>query len=460
MAVWSKAAFSEIPDDLRLDAEYYQPEYLSQAGIVTSLTYKTVADLAEVSDGNHLSISEKFSEFGIRYLRGQDLKEFFISDADPIYIPEDEYQKIERSHMLPGDILLGIVGTIGSVGFVTDRHGPLTGNCKLAIVRSRGIEPEYLAAFFLSRLGQNEIHRRTRGTVQMGLILPDLKTIPVPLLSNTQRSIIAEKVRLSYEKRQESVAHYAQAERLFLSELGLEDLDLSPTLFYVRPYSETGQVNRLDAEFFQPKYTRVMEVLESTKPKRIVPLGEFLSFLTNGHTPLHHDLSNGDVPFLTAEHVFDFHINYESEKRILRKHHVGELKQTRLEKGDCLITIKGRIGNMAIAENFNGPLNINQDVALLRLKNGLPSYYLAAYLNSQVGKAFTLQYCTGQINPFLGLGNIRLLPIPVYYGPRMDKISSKAEEIVLMARAANDDSRHLLEGAKQMVEEAVLGGSR
>jgi hypothetical protein len=456
MAVWSRVRFSEIPNDLRCDAEYYQPEYLSQVGVITSGPFKTVSNLADVSDGNHMSISEQFSDSGVRYLRGQDLKEFFISDADPIYIPDGEYRKLRRSHMFPGDILVGIVGTIGSVGFVTDRHGPLTGNCKLAIVRSRDIEPEYLAAFFCSRLGQSEIQRRTRGTVQMGLILPDLKSIPVPILSKTERQRIVAKITASYSKRVESADLYDQAKRLFLTELGVADLDLSSTLCYARPFSQIRQVTRLDAEFFQPKYQRVLKVLESTKPQRIATFEECLAFLTNGHTPHHHDLSEGEVPFLTAEHVFDFRIDYDSDKRILREHHESELKRTRLKKGDCLITIKGRIGNAAIAEDFTGPVNINQDVALFRLKDGIPSYYVMAYLNSQAGQAFTRQYCTGQINPFLGLGNIRLLPIPVYEDRQMETIALKTEETVLKARAARDESRRLLEQAKRMVEEAVM----
>jgi hypothetical protein len=49
-----------------------------------------------------------------------------------------------------------------------------------------------------------------------------------------------------------------------------------------------------------------------------------------------------------AEHVSDFEVHYDSDKRIL-------------------LTIKGRVGNAALVEYLPGPANINQDVALLRL---------------------------------------------------------------------------------------------
>jgi restriction endonuclease S subunit len=86
--------------------------------------------------------------------------------------------------MFPGDVLVSIVGTIGSVGLVTDRHGKLTGSCKLAIIRPHALPAEYVAVYLASRPGQNEIERRIRGAVQMGLILPDMKEIPVPIPDN------------------------------------------------------------------------------------------------------------------------------------------------------------------------------------------------------------------------------------------------------------------------------------
>jgi hypothetical protein len=97
-------------------------------------------------------------------------------------------------------------------------------------------------------------------------------------------------------------------------------------------------------------------------------------------------------------------------------------------------------------------------VALFRLKDGMPPYYLMAYLNSQAGQAFTRRYCTGQINPFLGLGNIRQLPVPIYDSRRMECIAAKTEETVLQARAVGNESRCLLDEARRTVEVAVLNG--
>ena len=112
--------------------------------------------------------SEKSGKCHVFVRNVRNLRKKRRLDADPIYIPEKIYRTLTRSHMLAGDVLVGIVGTIGSVGLVTKRHGNLTGNCKLAIIRAHTLAPEYIAAYLGSRIGQNEIQRQIRGAVQMG----------------------------------------------------------------------------------------------------------------------------------------------------------------------------------------------------------------------------------------------------------------------------------------------------
>jgi hypothetical protein len=40
-----------------------------------------------------------------------------------------------------GDVLLSIVGTIGSVALVTEKYQHLTGSCKIAIIRPKSVNP-------------------------------------------------------------------------------------------------------------------------------------------------------------------------------------------------------------------------------------------------------------------------------------------------------------------------------
>lgn len=198
----------------RVDAEYYQPEYLVQDAKIADLNPRPLSTLAKVSDGNHVAIEDKFSDSGVRYLRGQDLTSFFISDSNPVYIPHHVYENLKRSHMKQGDVLLSVVGTIGNVALVTDKYQELTGSCKLAILRPKSINPYFLVAYLASSFCQAQIQRRVRGAVQQGLILPDLSLLPVPSASDEQVKKVERLVKQSIQQQKYSVSLYAQTQAL------------------------------------------------------------------------------------------------------------------------------------------------------------------------------------------------------------------------------------------------------
>ena len=85
-----------------------------------------------------------------------------------------------RSHLKKGDVLLSIVGTIGSLATVSS-SAQATCSCKLAILRPKKIaDSDVIALFLRCKYGQNQIKKFTRGAVQMGLILEDMEQIVIP----------------------------------------------------------------------------------------------------------------------------------------------------------------------------------------------------------------------------------------------------------------------------------------
>jgi hypothetical protein len=120
-----------------------------------------------------------------------------------------------------------------------------------------------------------------------------------------------------------------------------------------------------------------------------------------------------------------------------------------------LITIKGRAGNVAVVEHLPGPTNINQDVALLRLKPGYHPESVAGCLNSPAGKALTEQVRTGQINPFLGLGNLSQVLIPIFDEPRMAELGQKLQWHVEQDYLARREAKRLLAEARAEVERMI-----
>jgi type I restriction enzyme S subunit len=452
MAVWSSVEIEDLSEDFRLDAEHYQPEYLRQEKAMAKLPHVALGKVASVSDGNHLSIADDFADEGVRYLRGQDLSDFFIGDADPIYIPERTYKALARSHMFAGDVLVGIVGTIGSVGLVTKRHGKLTGNCKLAIVRARELPAEYLAAYLASRVGQNEIQRRIRGAVQMGLILPDLRNLPVIIPSDAQGIAVVRAVQGAERNRERSRELVAKAEKLLTASIGLAHLDLSVSLFYERDFSDLQAANRFGAEYFMPCKQRVLDAL-AAQPGRL--LGEHCSSVRElfdprdarrGENVRNFDLSDALDP------VLDDRVEPMSAVE------VGSTKKN-FRAGDIVISrLRSYLREIALVRTSPGvPAVGSSEFIVLRPREDAGSKLtpetLLIYLRSLPVQTILKWSQDGSQHPRFNEDDLLAIPVP----SSVERIAPKVDALVNEALTARAEAARLLEAAKSEVERLVLG---
>ena len=441
MAVWSSVRFNNLAEDLRIDADHYRPEYLRQTKVVNSLPHKKLIETARVSDGNHLTIASRFTDVGVRYLRGQDLSDFFISDVDPLYIPETDYTALSRSHMKPGDVLVGIVGTIGSVALVTERHGKLTGSCKLAIVRPHALASEYVAAYLASTPGQNEIQRRIRGAVQMGLILPDIKEIPIPIPSDSQSKLIVGIVRASQMQRANATRHYAEAEALLLSSLGLNKLDLSPSLFYVRHYSDTTTAGRVDAEYFSPRYQRVLNHLRQGGQTigDVAPLAE------------RKFLAEAGAAFSYIE-IGNLAGNGEAQAEVMEGGDAPSRAQWIVQPGDVISSTVRPIRRLsALISKEQAGYVCSSGFAVLH-PTGIEPEVLLAYLRLPIVCEILDLHTTASMYPAIPVEQLLRIPIALPAMSVRDRIVDK----VRAAFAARREAACLLDEAKSAVERLIL----
>lgn len=455
MAVWSSVDLEHLSVDFRLDAEHYQPEYLRQAKAMAKLLRVELCKVASVSDGNHLSIAEDFVESGVRYLRGQDLSDFFLSDADPIFIPESIYNTLTRSHMFPGDVLIGIVGTIGSVGLVTKRHGKLTGNCKLAIVRARSLPAEYIAAYLASHVGQNEIQRRVRGAVQMGIILPDLKNLPVVIPTDTQRDAVVKAVKGAERSRERSRQLVDEAEQLLTDSLGLSRLDLSDSQFYERDFADLQAASRFGAEYFMPCKQRVLDAL-AAKPGR--PLRELCrsvrdlfnaSDARRGDQVRNFDLTDALEPVL------------DNRVEPMSAIDVGSTKK-KLQAGDVVISrLRSYLREIALVRTTpDVPAVGSSEFIVLRQsekeKSGLTPESLLVYLRSLPVQTILKWSQDGSQHPRFTEEDLLAIPVP----QAVERVAPRLDKLVNDALAARAEAARLLERAKSEVERLVLGEAK
>ncbi len=199
---------------------------------------------------------------------------------------------------------------------------------------------------------------------------------------------------------------------------------------------------RFDSEFFKKEYLENKNIIESCEHESLENL---TTLITNGHTPLKADLSSGDIKFITAEFIQDF-IFLDVSKYISKKDNIV-LNRSRLFENDIIFTIKGKVANAVPIFNKKEELNINQDVARLVLNNKQSCFYITSFLNSKYGKLQSKHISTGQINPFIALGSLKKLKIPMF----SQSFQKAIEKLVKQAHENLDTSKTLYREAEALL---------
>lgn len=391
MTVSSTVEFADLLD-YRFDAECYQSDFLAAEHRIGTLRTRPMSDVANVSDGNHVSIAGHYAASGVRYLKGGELSDPFIDDTEPTLIPENIYASIPRAHVQLGDVLLSVIGTVGPVALVTDKYHRLSCSCKLAILRPHGINGSVLAAYLLSSTGQTLLRRRNRGSVQQGVVLPDIRKFPVPFFSDGLATKVARLIREAASQKALADQFYPEAEDELLERIGWGTLGRRPeALSYVRHFSEIAWEGRADAEFYRPFYAKLR--------KRLVTHGEVMANLVSrfdkGTQPVSYG-AGGVVVVVKSKQVTGRGLNLRSCLRTTSE--AWDDKPARLSEGDLVINSTGRgtLGRAAVVPPNRDKVVAAVDLIIPRLNRSmlLPEY-AALFFNSPLGLAQSDQFQTG-----------------------------------------------------------------
>lgn len=453
--VYSIIKKSQLEGARRLDAEYYQPEYLESQNALSRLSTKKLSEVCKISDGNHLTISDSFIDEGVRYLRGKDLNDFFISDDDPIYIPQNEYIKLGRSHILKDDVLLSIVGTVGMVSIVADSFDKLTGSCKIAILRSYRINPWFLSGFLSSRYGQHQIQRKVAGAVQMGIILKDLSEIVIPQFDYSDQTVVKEIIQRAYKKRIESETFYSQAEQILLEELGLQDFESKDRLYSVVKFSEIKKLGRMDAEYFEPHYKDIEKILKKFPQKRLEDICPLISYGTVPTSPY----TEEGVPYVKGTNLKNCFISHEKLDHLDNDSTKSLPRKVYLKKNDIIISQMGTVGRAAAVEESEEGWLFASFTIRARLSEKaldiLDPVYVALFINNVARPYYLLRrVAQASVRQNTDLPTIRDLKVPVLPKPTQQKIA----DLVRQSHEARKKAKELLEEAKRVVERLIEKG--
>src|SRR3989338_5323989 len=453
MAVFSTIQKSQLEGAKRLDAEYYQPEYLEVRKFLTSSTVlidvsKKITDFGAYSQMNFV----EYTDSGVRFLRNQDVGEFFLQDDDPVFVPEQTYEKLSLK-LEEYDIVTPRVGTLGNAAVVFRYQLPASANQNLAQIKPnlQKINPLYLATFLSSRFGQAQFDWLATGNVQPWLNLSQINSIKVFVPSLDVQNNIAQLATHALDVYKESRFLYTQAEGLLLEELGLKDFKADEDLYSIVNFSDIKGVNRMDAEYFQPKYERIISVSRAHGGKA---LGELVT-VKKGFEPGAGAYEDEGKIFIRVSSLSKYELIDKDQKYISKKLYEELKKEYEPKKGEILLT-KDASPGVAYVLDSGVECIISSGILRLRLKEKIDPDYLALCINSVVGQMQVERDAGGSIIANWKPEQVKSLIVPILPKATQEKIAGLVRE----SHAARKKANELLEEAKRKVEELIESKAR
>ena len=294
----------------------------------------------------------------------------------------------------------------------------------------------------------------------------EFKAFEIPLLPPSIQNHIVTIMRSAYDqkkrKEQEANALLDSIDDYVLKELGIEMPVVEEKKCFV-VYADEMAGRRVDSFYYQSKFRNVDRIMKNVQFD-VFNLGTLISEISSGATPkvdenYYADSSTG-VPFLRVQNVTRHGIDLSDAKFITPEVHSGMLKRSQLKKDDLVFTITGRIGSVAVVPDiFEG--NINQHSVRFHLKKQITNTtinpnYVAAFLNSELGKSLSIREVTGGTRPALDYKALKSLQIILPSIEIQDKIVTEIKNRLAKAEELRREADAIVEQAKERVERILL----
>ena len=439
---YSIVNYSEVAEntDFRLAAEYYHPLSLEIHRKIRDNGGIPFFDcITKFSSGKNLpqTVDGKF-----KFIRTQNIKPILVSDSGMSFTDSlDELTEI-------GELLFVRVGAgVGNSSVVTPKSVNSTVSDNVLRIKIRGLNPFFLCCFFNSTLGQTYFSRVFKGTARGLISRENFRDIFIPQFSHGFQSLI-EKLCLKTDSLQEkSGFKYHEAQTLLLAELGLTNWQPKQQLSFVKNFSDTERAERIDADYFQPKYDEIVNAIREYPGgwdtlENLVTLKKCVEVGSKAY------LEDG-IPFVRVSNLSPFEITQE---KYISEELYTEIKEHQPQKGEILFSKDATPG---IAYHLREqPAKMIPSSGILRLKNRsdrVNNEYLTLVLNSILTQEQINRDVAGSVILHWRPDQVAGTVIPVLPQEKQTEIQEKVIESFRLRQQAKD----LLEHAKRAVEIAI-----
>jgi restriction endonuclease S subunit len=428
----------------RIDAEFFLPIYLNVEQTLNHNKYKLLGKVTSKIDVGHVGpMVNEYNEDGVWLIQTQNVREFFLNNLNKTYINEKFHRFLIKSQVHDGDILIARSGSFGVASIYLGNE--TVNSADIIIIRSKDneIDPLYLLTFLNCKYGSNQLLRFASGGVQGHVNLTILESLMVADLGQDIQKLIAKTIYASYFNKISSEKSIKSAEAIILSELGLEHWQPKHVLSFVKNYSDTINAERVDAEYYQPKYDEIEEAIKKYKGgwARLDECFKLnISKFKAVDRKKYNYLEIGGVNIVSGE----------IEPITLEFKELPANAKIRLKSGDLVIS-KVRTYRGAVALIDRDDLVGSGAFTVLQENGGLSKEVLFILLKSLPYCQYSMKFNTGCSYPTLIDEDILHYPIPIYDDKIQKQITCKVVESICLLQKA----KSLIETAKKAVEIAI-----
>lgn len=439
---------TSITGEKRWDSEYYRKCFLQIDSLLKNKQSLTLKEYCFFIKKGIFDLSpNNYQGDGIPFIRTSEIKNPQIDFSSTVFLSENIHSANIKTELKPGDLVFTKIGAyIGDVAMLPNEYPKYNFSQNVAGLRVKNkINGPYLLAFFLSKIGREQILRSLMLSGQGKLELEDIRNYTIPTVTEIFKTKISQLFSDSEKLKSESKQLYTAAEDQLLSELGLKDWQPKNENINVKTLKESFlSSGRLDAEYYQSKYDEMYKHLAQYECDTINNIVKIKKSVEPGSDAYQ---DNG-IPFVRVSDVNKFGI---SEPNIFLSPDEFDLSELRPKKDTILLSKDGSVG---IAYKVEKDMDCITSGALLHLTVFNQDYnpdYLTLVLNSKIVKMQSERDANGAIIQHWKPSEIEQVIIPKLPKPIQDAISAKIQE----SFALKAESKRLLEEAKMMVEREI-----
>lgn len=441
--------------DFRYEPEFFLPKYIEQENILLNRNTIPLADCAVFSNGRAFN-SNNFSFEGDIYISkiGDVTQKRDYKSWEKV--PKKHFEELNAKYLKHNDILMTLTGDPPDVGKVQLVFNPpketLSWNQRVALLRLKKQDsitsPEFLFVALSSKYCREHIERWAKGIRQRNVGNPAVLDMAIPVFSKIQNPL-AEIVKKSFNFLEQSKNLYSQAEEFLLSELGLLNWRPKHELAFVKNFSKAKQVDRFDAEYFQPKYKEIIETIKKYRGGYDI-LGNLVR-IKKCVEPGSEAYQENGIPFVRVSNLSKFGI-FDNNQQFISEKLYSELKDHQPKKIEILLSKDATPGIAFYLSEEPQKIIVSSGILRLKIDNQqiLPEY-LTLVLNSVIVQKQIERDTGGSIINHWRPDQVKASIIPILNEDNQKEIKE------LVEKSFNDRylSKSLLEIAKRGVEMAI-----